>query len=301
MGRTSQLSTDDITSSRRFIIISTNRNESDFDIFAATGLPVSYGQRHPRNAGVFALDWSATQDSRHWYKWVLEIGYKRPEENQDADSNPDDNPLFRQPDISYDTESVTVAAAGERDSDGNVTRGIVTSAGEPYDPHPEEEIEILLINITRWVPPFFSVRDFLRLQNGVNDAAFTFGDATFQEGQCKVRIRIGKTEQYTLKDPMGTPGAVVRYRQHDLLLAVNPLGWDLRLLDFGTYYKDGGGKIKRFIDDGDDAQELGLLDGDGGKLPAPADGEAVGSNAVFNFWKNRTRVPFTFLALPAGP
>lgn len=302
-GRNSQLTASSITSSRTFYVIAESRAESDFDIFGATGMPVRYGDRHPRNVGVFALEWSATQDPRHWYKWTVEVGYTRPEENQDSENNPDDNPLLRMPDISYDTESVTIAATGERDADGNVTKGIVTSAGEPYDPHPEEEVEILLINITRWELPFFSVVDFLRLQNGVNDAAFTWGDATFEEGQAKVRIRIGATQQHTLKspadpnDPNDRPGQIVRYRQHDILIAVSPLGWDLRLLDFGTYYNDDGA-IKRFIEDGSDAKEMGLLDGAGGKL---ADGDPIGSNAVFNFWKNRTRVPFDFLALPAGP
>jgi len=295
-----QLTSDDITSRRTFIVIAESRTESDFDILNSTGFPVRYGDLHPRNAGVFALDFSVSQDSKHWNKWTVEVGYKRPEESQDAENNPDDNPLLRQPDISYDTESVTVAAVGERDSNGNVTKGIVTSAGEPYDPHPEEEIEILLINITSWELPWFSVRDFLALQNGVNDAAFTFGDATFGEGQAKVRIRFGKTEQYTLKDPdnpNSAPGTVVRYRQRDILLAVNPLGWDLSLLDFGTYYR-AEGSIRRFIEDEQDAQEMGLLDGQGGRL---ADGNPIGSNAVFNFWKNRKRVPFGFLNLPAGP
>lgn len=292
-----QLTSDDITSRRTFIVIAESRAESDFDILNATGFPVRYGDLHPRNAGVFALDFSVSQDSKHWNKWTVEVGYKRPEESQDAENNPDDNPLLRQPDISYDTESVTVAALGERDENGQMIKGIVTSAGEPYDPHPEEEIEILLINITSWVLPWFSVRDFFALQNGVNDAAFTFGDATFDEGQAKVRIRFGKTEQYTLKDPDNAPGTVVRYRQRDILLAVNPLGWDLSLLDFGTYYR-ADGAIRRFIEDEEDAQEMGLLDGQGGRLD---DGNPIGSNAVFNFWQNRNRVPFGFLNLPAGP
>jgi hypothetical protein len=289
-GRSSNQSTSERTAERSFICRAENTAEDGHDMFVATGMPVAFGDAHPRIGGIFALDWSAQQDSEAWWKWTVTVSYRTPDQSQgdDPTDNPDDNPILRDPDISYDTESIMVAARGEVDNNGEITKAIVTSAEEPYDPHPEEEIEVLLINITRWVIPYFSVQLFFNLQNSVNANGFTFGDATIGEGKAKIRIRIGPTQRQVLAD-----GSTVQFRQHDIMIAASPIGWDIELLDFGTYFKDGG-KIKRFIDDGEDAKEFGLLDGSGGKLTA-------GAQPHYNFWKSRKRSSFAALNLPAGP
>ena len=269
---------------RAFIVKSTAKTEYAEDIAAV--VPVDYGDAHPRNAGYYAKEFDATQDSSCWWKWIAVVKYARKEGQEDPDGNPEDLPLLRDPEISIDTETISIAARGEVDSSGDLVKAIATSAGEPYDPSPEEELEILLVNITRWELPNFSMAQYYAYQNGVNDAAFMFGDQSIAEGHCKIRTRIGRRERHVAND-----GTETEFRQYDYTLAVSPLSWDIELLDFGTYYLDAGGNVKKFIDEG---KEFGLLDGAGGKLPDAADPE-------YNTWKNKRRVDFTALSLPTGP
>lgn len=285
-GQTSTIDDGKWNNTRSFYVRSRNRDDRDVDIYTAIGFPVAYGDLHPRSPGLYARKFSAKQDSKNWNKWTVTVDYRRADISNTDNGVLDDNPILRRPDISYDTETIQVAARGEVDEDGKTIKPMTTSAGEPYDPHPEDQLEIMLINITYWGEPFFSLRQFYATQNSVNSNAFTFGDLAIQAREAKVRIRISKEQRHNSPD-----GTLVLYRQFDLLLAVNPLKWDLELLDFGTFYRDAG-KVKRFIDD--TGEELGLLDGNGGKL-------ADGADEIYNFWESKKTTDFSFLALPAGP
>ena len=268
---------------RAFLVKAANQSEYAEDVAAV--VPVDYGDAHPRNAGFYAKEINAEQDPGCWWKWIVTVIYARKEGQEDPATNPEDNPLFRDPEITVDTETITIAARGEVDAGGVLTKAIATSAGEPYDPAPEEEIEILLINITRWELPNFSMAQYFDYQNTVNDASFIFGDYTIEEGHCKIRTRIGKRETHVAND-----GTETEFRVYEYSLAVSPLSWDIELLDFGTYYKDGS-EVKKFLDEG---KEFGLLDGAGGKL-------ADGADPEYNKWQNKRRVDFGPLALPSGP
>lgn len=289
-GKTGEVSNDGQRAVRRFVVVSTDRTEGFIDIVAVVLAVAAHGSAHPNASGIFASKYSATQDDSAWFKWTVVVDYEPPEFSQDDPAtNPDDNPLLRQPAISYDTESIFIASRGEVNSSGEIIKGMVNSAGEAYDPVPtEDEVDLLLINITRWRTPFFSLSAYFDLQNGVNQNAFTFGDLSIPARHCKVRLRMSETRIHTSPN-----SSQVEYRQEDLLLVVHPLSWDLTALDFGTFYKDGGA-TKRFIEDGSDAKEFGLLDGNGGK-------KADNATEVYNFWKSRKQIPFTFLNLPAGP
>lgn len=285
-GRSSSIDDGNVTVSRSFYVRAESENEDSPDILAVPGLPVAYGNVHPRFPGLYARKFTAKQDSKHWNKWLVTVDYRRSDTADTSSGTLDDNPILREPDISYDTETIQVAARGEVNDEGETVKAMANSAGEPYDPHPEDQMEIMLINITRWGDPFFSLREFYATQNSVNSNAFTFGDLQIPARSCKTRIRISKTNRHSSPD-----GAISLYRQFDILLAVNPLGWDLELLDFGTFYREDS-KIIRFIDD--TGEELGKLDGQGGKL-------AEGQEEAYNFWASKKETDFSFLALPAGP
>ena len=291
MGRNGGLSKDGSNAKRKFLVIAQSKTEYGPDMVAVAGMP-DYNDFHPRFAGLYAKEYSWTQDSKVWWKWIVTVTYKQlePGDKEDPTENPFDNPLDRDPEIGVDTQTIMVAAKGEVDATtGAPTEGITTSAGEPYDPTPEEELEILVVSITRWDLPGFSIQTYKDYQNSVNDASFTFGDLTIEEGQAKVRIRINPKEFWVSPDD----GSTIPFRQFDITLAISELTWDLELLDWGTYYIDSGGKIKRFLDD-TEPREFGLLDGFGGKL-------GTGAAEVFNTFKNKKRVDFAPLALPSGP
>lgn len=290
MARRSSISKDNMTATREFTVISTSQTEYGPSIVAV--VPVSYKSGHPAYAGLFAMFFDPKQDRKCWWKWTVTVKYVRLEssQNQDPTENPFESPLDREPETSVDTQTIMVAARGETDSGGNLIKAIATSAGEPYDPPPEEELEIQLIFITRWELPSFSMTTYYQYQNAVNLTSFTFGDLTINEGYAKIRIRIGKKEYWVSPDD----GTTIPYRQYDYILAVSPLSWDIELLDWGSYYINGSGQIVRFLDDSDGAREFGLLDGSGGKL-------ALGDPGVYNKWKNKVRVEFSTLSLPTGP
>lgn len=283
-GRTYDVTPDSRTAVRAFVVRSASITEAEPLIISAVG--IAYGTPHPNNANIFAREFSAQQDEKVWWKWVVTITYNRPDLEEDSGGDINENPLDREPDISYNTESITVAARGEVDSSGTITKALVNSAKEPYDPPPEEELEILVINIVRWEAPNFSLDQYYDYQNAVNDNSFTFGDKTIDQGEAKIRIRIGPTETYT--DPDDN---LIQYRQYEYTLAVSPIGWDIEILDWGTFYLSGGNAIS-FRDT--DNQEFGLLDGSGGKLGS-------GASPVYNKWENKRRVSFAALNLPAGP
>lgn len=279
---------DKTTHKRSFKVRATDRTESDRDIVSAVG--IGYGVQFPGNPFLYARSFKAKQDTKTWWLWIVTVTYE-PYEGESTTGeggvleNPEDDPVLRPPQISYYTESVQVAARGEVDADGLVTKAIVTSAGEPYDPHPEEELEILYINIRLWRGPTFSVDQYVKASNSVNDAAFTFGDVTFEEGRVKIKSSVGPIENIFLSQRQ----TQIFYRELNFELAVHPFSWDLSLLDFGTYYLDDG-EVKRFADKG---MEMGLLDGFGGELGTQA--------PKFNTWKNRKRFDFGLFNLPKGP
>lgn len=287
LGRKYSVDKDTREADRQFKVIAETRAEDADDILLVCG--VAYGDLHPRAPAIYAKKFSASQDSKVWWKWTVTVKYVKLEsENEDPDNNPLENPLDRPPDISIDTESIMVAARGEVDATGATVKAILTSAGEPFDPVPEEEMEILLISITQWELPSFSMALYYSYQNAVNNAAFNFGDLSIAEGQAKLRIRVGKREYFVAPDD----GTVIPFRQFDYVIAVSPLGWDLELLDWGSYYLVDG-KQRRFMED-KDKREMGLLDGSGGKLP-------LASAEHFLNFKNKKRVNFAALNLPTGP
>ena len=280
-GRNYGAAVDGDTASRIFLVRSNNRNDHGTEILFTPGIPLPYDY-HPTNPTLRALQLDADQDSGVWWKWTVTVEYTKPEDDED------ENPLNRDPEITFATESFMVAVVAEANqSTGNPEGAIANSAGEPLDPPPETEEDILIVNITRnETNEPFSVVQFYNFTNSLNSDSFTFGDATFQPGQVKLRITIGKREEYVDQNQ-----DITYYRSVSYMIAANPRGWDLDYLDQGSYYKDGDTE-KPFEVEGE--RTVGLLDGSGGKL-------ADGAMAIFLNKKIKKRVAFSTLNLPAGP
>lgn len=271
---------------RKFQVRSDDQTDDGPDLMdgSVAGLP-EYGDAHPKNANLFATRLEAAQDSEAWWLWVITIKYEQPQFNGEEQTPP----LSRTARISYETEILMIAAVADRNTTTGAVEDVVgSSAGEPFDPAPEEELEILIINVQRWEAPGFSVATFYDYNGAVNSAAFTWGDQTIGVAEAKLRMRIGPEETY-INPADNTTEA---YREYNYQIAVSPLGWDLVVLDRGTYYKDGS-NIKKFLDDFSEPY-VGLLDGSGGAL-------ASGGTPVFRTFNTRKRRAFASLSLPAGP
>lgn len=265
---------------RAFIVRSDNKSDEGTAAIAACG--VSRKDAHPTNSSLLAIEFSAEQDGDAWWKWTVTVRYSKPESDEEL------NPLNRDPQISYSTESVTVAAVADVDtSTGDPDGAITSSAGEPYDPPPETEIEIQIISITRNEAAAFSVDTFYDYQGAVNSNSFTFGDLTIPVALCKLRSTIGPAQSWVDPDTFVT----TNYREVNYTLAINPLGWDITILDAGTYWNDSG-DIKKFLDEFSEPY-IGLLDGSGGKLTS--------GSAVFRTFNSKKRLSFVPLSLPSGP
>ena len=273
-----------------FIVRAEQRSEDAEDILAA--VPVVPGMWHPKSFGYYADTPDVTQDSVAWWKWIVVWNFKRVVGNEDPETNPDSNPLLFEPEISIDFQTIEVDAKGELLDDGTY-RPIANSAGEPYDPHPREELEIMMISIARNEAPAFSLKKLRQFQNGVNATDWDFGDETIESGKAKIRIRVSPKRSKVLE----LDQQVIQYRRYEYMIAVNPLGWDIELLDWGPSYisgiDEGGNPVSKLFSKTDD-KEMGLLDGSGGKLPS--DGVAQ-----FLTWQNKERVAFGDLNLPQGP
>jgi len=289
VGRSGGISADSADRTRKFRVQSDNKADYESTILSTIGLP-QYNNLHPDDPTLRVRKLVAEQRTDIWEIWIVTVTYEEPE-TDDPENNEFDNPLERLPDISIDTQSILIAARGEVNSSGTITKAINNTANEPFDPHPEEEVEILAINITRWAIANFSMLTYYKYQNAVNESTWTFGDLSVPEGDAKIRLRIGKREFW--RHPV--TGVSYSYRQYDFEVLVSPIGWDIELLDWGSAYLDGG-VLKKFVNypaDGD-GNEFGKLDGAGGKL---ADGAAP----VFLTFKNKKRVDFGALNLPTGP
>lgn len=287
---------DGAVATRRFVVRSDSQADDGPQILTAPFLP-AYGDTHPRNPLIFALDFEAEQDSKSWQKWIATIGYRVPERGESPD---DDNPLLIDPEISISQDFQPIAAVAEVDTTTGVpTAPLANTAGEAYDPAPEAELPITNIQISRNEAAAFSVSTYLDLNNSINNAAFGFGDYTFAALTVQVRAQIGTLQRYV--SPV--TGALTLYRRVSYVLRHNPLGWDISALDQGSYYLNADDDkipfltaIDRTADPPITTSEpyIGLLDGAGGKLPD-------GGTAVFNSHPAKKRRNFGVLNLPAGP
>lgn len=88
-----------------------------------------------------------------------------------------ENPLLRPPVISWDT--ITVAVPATHDADGNPVRN---TAGDPFDPPPEEEETRLYLRVTKNMATY-DATGYMEFQDTVNSEAWL----VFQPGEARCR------------------------------------------------------------------------------------------------------------------
>ena len=153
-GRRLELSNGELGAERKFKVRSDTPTESEYKVIAAAD--IVYGSTHPADefANLLAIDFSAEQDDRESFFWIVTVVYSTPEGGVATEQL---NPLLRPAEISYDTETTLYFAPGTVDqATGTLTGVYSNSAGEPYNPPPEEEIQIFIANIKRYEMEVFS-------------------------------------------------------------------------------------------------------------------------------------------------
>lgn len=285
-GKELGLSSGEADATRYFKVQSDDRDESEYAVISAAG--VVYGSAHPdpQFAGLLALDFFAKQDAKDWSWWIVTVEYRTPEGGVATEEL---NPLLRPADISYDTETTIFVAPGTVDNTTGLLTGVyANSAGEAIKPPPEEELDVLVIDIQRFEPEVFSVNLYRRYNRSLNSDTFIIGDEVAGPGQAKLRIRIGPTREWS------AAGLVTRYRAVQYQIKLHPITWDLVQADAGSYYIDEStGETVAFQTKKGNVPFIGFLGGDGHPL-------ANGEDPVFLTFE-RPRLPFSVLNLPPGP
>lgn len=290
-GRQRTASAEEITYQRVFVV------ESDSDAVGAreasfcSGLPFlghAYQTDNEADPLVRCISRSAAPVDRHRRLWEVTCGYSSKHEDQDPEENNDEEEQLElePPEVTLDyghrTRAVTGASTLIDDygaEQQNRFGGATTSAGEPFDPPPEEEVDAPILTISRneLVANFQLWNDY---SNSVNEDIFLGAPAR------TVRMAIQARKQYKNN---------LRYWRVSYVMEFNDLTWDLQLLDIGSWYLEtgAGGVIERkyFLTEDEPPQpRLGLLNGFGAPLED-------GQEAVFRRFKRRKERDFAVLQL----
>ena len=210
--------------------------------------------------------------------WRVEAVYRQADPDE-----PSDNPLDDPTDISvsFATKEVPIWEL----ADGEERRGkpLANSAGQYFDPPPTKQATTFVVGFSRHLPVGSPVvQRALAYQGAVSSDTF-FG---VPAGKCRYTLASVKRDFYSpAEDSPPVPYLVVTEE-----VSCDPDGWQLRLIDRGDYYLEGGQK-KNFEIEGNPV--VGLLDGDGGKLADGADPEII-ERQIY------PELPFSALGLPQG-
>lgn len=171
--------------------------------------------------------------------WYVTVTYSTAKDQQDRSNPPEDRPI----EISFSLQRQTKVAS-KTISGGS----LATSAGERFNPLPEMDDSRLVMTVSRNQFDFNSVAA-MDYRDSVNSDSF-------------VGFEAGKVKLAGISAKSVFEGAIFYWRV-DIEFHISDEGWDLEVLDEGTYFLNGGQK-KRFKDL-EGHFTTGLLDGAGGE------------------------------------
>lgn len=251
--------------------------QDDRDTILAAGLLPTLFSAHPTNSFLTAR--RMRLDQQHKLAWLATIEYSTeslPIHETEKQTKP--NPVDRRAIIEWSMEESQKVLVRDRDDNG-----IVTSAGEPYDPDQ---------TLTEWPRLVISVRKnvaalpswILTYANKVNAAAFSVRGNSFDAETLQVRrLRVTDEQQEN-----GFASLVIAFELHH-----DPDQWKLRLPDAG-FMKKGTTSTDRepiVLDNGERPSAPVFLDGSGAVLanPTPA-------NVVTNTFEIKSTADFSVLS-----
>lgn len=268
---------------------------------------------HPWEAGAdfdqtsFALKQQLRQDEDHPELYEMDVEFGPPTiQDEGGGGGQNQNPLADPPEVEwgfttskqglwilyrYEPEHASRHPTEWEQAESEVRIGALNSAKEPFDPQPDYDDHILTLTVTRNEPTYNPVRAIAYA--GAKNSDTFLG---VPPGMC-LMLPWRATRHFK----NGVFYNKVRYEIH-----FSERGWDLRLVDHGSYYWDasalGGGAPGEVLPDyrtgakkihfRDEFQVLttGLLNGRGGKL-------AAGADPVILTLKRNKKAPFSPLGL----
>lgn len=350
---------------REFIVHTNNRYDGPLVVLSAPGLPQLYFPyvtlEEQDDFALCTRVHASPLSDKSPFTWLVEADYSTDHQDEKNNENPE-NPLAEPAEVSFDFETKSVVVTRALDPDASsaqtsmnpkfmdpnnvkgqapdpleLTKGIVNSAGEPFDPPPEMEDSIPTLTISR------------------NEAFFNPMLATAFKGAVNSDDFLGaKPRQACIKGISASrqQKGSFRFWKVNYVIAFNRETWDLQLLDHGTYSfspkkteevaridvnavkaateaananVDDASKaraVQAAVEDaetanqridaglkanGDALDETGgdlvpFLDADGNRIVGLLDGKsgalAKGKPAVFLSFRVRAELPFSILQLP---
>lgn len=248
------------------------------------------GTSHPQDAYAIATNIKADPASDDPLTWTVIVSY----ETQKADSTPPQAPDPLQQRFKFQWDATTERRVIEQTiagpNPGDMPQPIVNSAGQAFDPPPEEDEPIVTLAFER-NEALDRVAQANAFRNSINNTSWSVLGFLVPAGQARiVRMR----SVYTL----GRAGASAQY-DHYFVNSVDihfkEDGWDLSLLDRGTQelVQVGAALEPRNIADeeGEAIRAPQLLNGSGVRLPE-------GGVPVFLPFPVRRRLSFALLDIP---
>lgn len=249
----------------------------------------------------------ATQRDNNRLAWDVMVEY-------DSEFEVRDDPFSEPPDIRFESEHYQQPLAGkpaqsyvstsaspqddETDDGAFVHRnenkvfghGIVTSAGEPFDPPHTDEESRPVIRYTRNEPNMFVAFKVL-FENSVNRDPWS----GLQARQALLKSMTGQSHVHK-STTVGQPD--IYYARVEYVFVLKAETWDLQLLDIGSYYlKYVAGTAYKFAfrKEGTGEPRLGLLDSSNPDEPGKK--LADGQPAQFRRWRRKRENSFVQLGI----
>jgi hypothetical protein len=304
------------TIDRKFLVQTDDVATGPIEVCLAPGLPVQF-QRYS-----FGEEWHPTCRARSHDPerlgtskyWVVTVHYETPERKERAgrdggntgagnDPNSGDgggtgdekdgqfeNLELEIPQLQCHYEVEKIPVEGIYNSKTQNYEPLRASTGEIYNPPAMMDASSLVITITRNEPLTANPQVVASLYMDAVNSDNYFG---FKPGYLKMQsITFSREVKQVLNGLIQIPYLRVTY-----IMRSRALGWDLKLLDKGTWFYLQNSqdltkpKIKQAFLTDDGSRRDGLLDGNGGKLPD-------NGNWVWNTFQVYRRLPFNALNLP---
>ena len=261
-GRTARNSKGARTYTRKFRVISNDKNDGPFEVGSTSGLPI-IGNAHPEDANAFCVD-LVPENTEPYAGWTVTATY-----SDERVINTD--PTIDAAEISWGSEQFQKVAVFDRD--GNA---IVNSAGDLFDPPAMMDDSRRVVTVTKnlaTVPAWI-----LDYQDAVNSDAFTVDGVSIAVGKAKM-------QSVTVSPKQRRNNTVFRHVNFTIHLQRD--GWALDILDAGYNRKDPLDATKRqpITIDGLLPSAPYPLNGSGAPLENPSPANCVFRS--FNVYKTR--------------
>ena len=220
---------------RFFQVITDDPATREDDILAEASLPVMYSV-HPADPTCFATQRLPSNIGGDGIEWEVVIGYDTIEGVTASPLAPGFTTIEDLPaKISYgfvQYQRVADKAYKAADVQGDPTEPIDNTANDPFDPPVMKNVSNLVITITRHESEsFFDPVVVKQFKDTINEVAITIAGVPIEAKQGRMK-RIASTK---MVDRLGKTVFNVTYE-----IEVEPETWDVKVLNQGYYYLNGG-------------------------------------------------------------